>query len=85
MPRFVVERTFPDGLAIPVTAEGLRPFTAYAGGTEAERSGLMEHHQLSALVLNANGVHSSPYRFLQHTHEFLKCLIGVIWHDVPFS
>jgi Nickel responsive protein SCO4226-like len=24
MPRFVVERTFPDGLAIPVTAEGAK-------------------------------------------------------------
>src|SRR5688572_14760054 len=59
-----------------------------ATGTEAERSGLVEHHQVPAFVLQANGVHSRPYRFLQHTDEFLKCpvrVLGVIWHDPSSS
>src|SRR4051812_8757960 len=59
-----------------------------ATGTEAERSGLVEHHQVPAFVLQANGVHSRPYRFLQHTDEFLKCpvrVLGVIWHDASSS
>src|SRR4051812_16455288 len=59
-----------------------------ATGTESERSGLVEHHQVPALVLQTNGVHSRLYRFLQHTDQFLKCPggdVGVIWHDPSSS
>src|SRR5262249_1070115 len=63
-------------------------FVGNAAGTEAERSGLVEHHQLSTLVFKADGVHTCPYRFLQDAHEFLKRpyrVVGFTWHDAPFS
>ena len=36
MPRFVVERTFPDGLAIPITEEGLRTCLTVVGNNTME-------------------------------------------------
>ncbi|MFN8511101.1 MAG: DUF4242 domain-containing protein [Thermomicrobiales bacterium] len=46
MPRYLVERTFPDGLAIPVTDDKTRTFCIYDGPTPetirkaARRNGL---------------------------------------------
>src|SRR5438034_11214153 len=57
-----------------------------ATGAQAERSGLVEYHQVPALVLQADRVRSNPQRFFKHTDKFLKCrgrVAGVIGHDVP--
>lgn len=59
MPRFVIERNFPDGLQIPITAEGAAT-TAQVGSVNASEGVNWVHSYVSGDKKNTYCVYDAP-------------------------